>query len=223
MSLRIFAIAGIVLAGAAGLQIVAVSEVAFALIASPAQAANHDEPEADHGEDHAELAPDLADAAAEPETASPAPSYQERIGASADEYSILISLQQRRRELEQWETELETRAQLVDAAEMRVEERLEEIKSVRAEVELLLGQLDEAEEARIQSLVSTYEKMKSDSAARILAETDSDTMMLVVTRMKEANLADILADMPTAQAKRVTELLAARADPRVRPEPESGT
>src|SRR5690606_21096954 len=87
-----------------------------------------------------------------------------------------------------------------------------ELHGVREEIRGLLGQLDEQEEARIASLVTTYEKMKAADAARILSGMDEDTALLVLSRLKAANLGNILGDMETAIAARFTQMLAARAN-----------
>src|SRR5690606_5030780 len=132
----------------------------------------------------------------------------EQIGASADEYRILISLQQRRRELEQWQAEIETRAQTVEAAEARVEERLAELRGVREEIGALLGELDAQEETRVASLVTTYERMEAKDAARILAALETETSLLVMSRMRQQSLAGVLGEMSTEDARRITEMLA---------------
>jgi flagellar motility protein MotE (MotC chaperone) len=216
MNFRLFATAAIFLAGAAGLQAIETGGGLFALLAAPADAAEPEEPvqEAPAGQmAGGEPAGEAAAPLPTPEgDAAAAPSFSEKIGASAEEYRILISLQERRQELEAWEAEIDTRAQLVDSAEARVEERLAELHSVRAQIEDLLGQLDAQEQGRIDSLVSTYEKMKAADAARILAGLDDRMALLVVSRMKEANLAAVLGDMTTEDARRITGMLAARAD-----------
>ncbi len=220
MNPRLFAAAAVVLAGAGGLNAVNLGGGVAALLAAPAHAADT----AGAAEDFA--APDDFMAAGPlPAPEGPADSsFSERIGASADEYRILISLQQRRRELEAWEAEIDTRAQLVAAAEQRMEERLTELRGVRTEIDDLLGQLDEQEETRIASLVSTYQRMKAKDAARVLAALDDRTAMMVLSRMRDANLAAVLGEMNTADAMRMTEMLARRADLRavVGPAPESG-
>ncbi len=214
--LRIFAVSAVLLGGAGSLHALEVGSGLAALLAAPAAAAETEEDAAGAGgEAHDEtLAEAETDILPAPEGDGPAAgnSFPEKIGASPDEYRILISLQERRRELEAWETDIETRAQLVAAAEQRVQERLAELKGVQAEIEALLDQVGEQEETRIGALVATYEKMKSKDAARILAGLDDPTAMLVVARMKETNLAAVLGAMPTDDATRITEMLAQRAD-----------
>jgi flagellar motility protein MotE (MotC chaperone) len=54
--------------------------------------------------------------------------------------------------------------------------------------------------------------MKAADAARILSGLDDQTALLVLSRLKAANLGNILGDMQTADAARFTEMLAARAN-----------
>lgn len=197
MRSRLFAAAAVILGGAALLQTIEFGGGLAGLLAAPAAAAEGEDAE--------------AQSAAQAELDN-ALSFPEQIGASADEYRILISLQQRRRELEQWEAEIETRAQTVEAAEARVEERLAELRGVREEIGALLGELDAQEETRVASLVTTYERMEAKDAARILAALETETSLLVMSRMRQQSLAGVLGEMSTEDARRITEMLAARAD-----------
>ncbi|MGE3866997.1 MAG: hypothetical protein AB7G04_08785, partial [Hyphomonadaceae bacterium] len=88
------------------------------------------------------LAPAPASTVAAPAASSAqcaAPSFAEQAGLSATEVEVLQSLGARRTALDQRETEMSTQAQLLVAAEKRVEERLNELKRVQGEVEGMLG------------------------------------------------------------------------------------
>jgi len=217
MNGRLFAIAALCLAGMGALNALSAGDALVSLLAAPATAAPSDEGEsAAAAVEDAETAED-AEPAAEPaaQTAAaescPSPTFADEIGASAEEFRVLSSLQSRRREIESMEAEAETRIQLAAAAEKRVEERIAELKEVESGVRALLGRLDEAEEQRLSGLVVMYEKMKAKDAARILAALEPETALLVATRMKESTLASVIGDMPTGDAKRLTEAMAEHA------------
>lgn len=225
MSGRFFAIAALSLTGLAALNALSAGDALYSVLAAPAEAAESAEDPEEETVAEADVTeatdgePDMAEAdgdeVMEAAASCPSPSFAEEIGASPEEFRVLSSLQARRREIDKMESEAETRIQLAAAAEQRVDERIAELKTVQAEVQGLLGQLDEAEEERMAGLVTMYEKMKSKDAARILSALEPETALLVVARMKDSTLASVLGDMETADAKRLTEMIAENA--RIKP------
>jgi flagellar motility protein MotE (MotC chaperone) len=126
------------------------------------------------------------------------------------EIELLQSLNGRRKEIEKREREFELREKTLAAAERSLVERIDELRHLKAEVEGLLNQYDEDQEARLRSLVKIYENMKPKDAARILASLQGDILLDVIERMREAKAAPILAQLDPAKAQRVTVELAER-------------
>lgn len=79
---------------------------------------------------------------------------------------------------------------------------------MKAEVEGLLRQYNEKEDAKIRSLVKIYESMKPKDAAKIFEELDMNILLQVVDKMKEPKSALILAKMDSNKAKELTVLFA---------------
>jgi len=209
MNGRIFAIAALSLAGFAALNLISVGDRALAFVASAAP----DDQEVETEPAEAE-APEESGAPGEAAQAEPEPAvcesneFLDDMGASAQEFQVLSSLQQRRREIEAMESEAETRVQLAAAAEARVEERIAELKAVEGEIKALLGQLDEAEEERVVALVTMYEKMDAKDAAPRLAALSPGTALMILSRMKDSNKAEVIGEMEIDDATRLTEALA---------------
>ncbi len=134
------------------------------------------------------------------------------MGLSREEIQVLESLSERRSALEERERELATRERLIEAVERRTEERIEELRSLQAQIEDLLIQRDEDEEAQMASLVGVYETMRAKDAARIFERLDTEILVDVTSRMREARIAPILAEMDPAAAQDLTVLLATRLD-----------
>jgi flagellar motility protein MotE (MotC chaperone) len=126
------------------------------------------------------------------------------------EIETLEDLAARREELDRRERELETRDALLQAAEKRIDEKVAELKALKAQIERLVAQYDEEEQAKLQSLVKIYESMKPKDAARIFGELEMDILLDVVERMREQKAAPILARMDPTKAKTVTAELAQR-------------
>lgn len=158
----------------------------------------------------------------EPETPPPAPEEQTDAAPDIDwrdatdndiEYSsvqmkLFEDLSKRRTELEEREKELATREALLQAAEKNLEQKYKELSDLKAEVQDILQEQDEAEKARITSLVKIYEGMKAKDAARIFDSLDMDVLLGVLGKMSERKSAPIIAAMNPERARSVTIMLA---------------
>jgi flagellar motility protein MotE (MotC chaperone) len=126
------------------------------------------------------------------------------------EIDLLANLAQRRDQIEQRAREVDLRESLLAAAEKRLDERIAEIKKLEGSIKQIVQQYDKQEEQNLQGLVKVYENMKPKDAARIFEKLDSNVLLGVVERMKEAKLATVLAEMNPATAQDLTVRLATR-------------
>ncbi len=193
-----------------------VMEVAQAEAAAPSQAGLTD-PQA--VEMPQEAAPPAEEAAQNPE-APPAVIDQSPEGEdwqdandsdltySGIKMELFEDLSARRKELEQKEQQLATREALIKAAERELDQKYQELSALREQIEKLLVEQSEEEQASIQSLVKIYEGMKPKEAARIFDTLDLDVLVSVLSRMSERRLSPILAAMNPERARTVTILLA---------------
>ena len=200
-----------------------IAEAASEMAPTPAEAATDATgPEAD-GEGETGIGTADLEAAPAPATASasgassaaltcpPTVDFEAEAGISQYEIQVLRSLSERREALDARERELDTRENMILAAEDRLDEQIAELTSLEDGVRDLLGQLGEAEEARMAGLVKVYESMKPKDAARIFETLDDDILFSVVSRMKPAVLAEVMANMSSQRARDVTRMLAERA------------
>ena len=131
-------------------------------------------------------------------------------GLSPAELQVIQSLGARRGELDEREQGLDTQLALIQAAEAKVDARIATMNSLKTDMQGLLGQLDDKQQAEVDRLVKVYEAMKpADSAARFVLLTD-DVRLPIAAKMKERVLSAMIAKMPPTEAKRLTESLAAR-------------
>ncbi|WP_394692264.1 MotE family protein [Hyphobacterium sp.] len=138
--------------------------------------------------------------------------FASRVGLSPSQRDVLTSLSERRNELDGRARELDTREQLLEAAEIRIDERITELRTLRDDIETLLGTLDEEEEAEIVRLVSIYNNMEVDAAAERLAALDPQTQVQIVTRMAARKAGEIMGEMDVRDAAVLTALIAARRE-----------
>jgi flagellar motility protein MotE (MotC chaperone) len=130
--------------------------------------------------------------------------------ASASEVDVVNSLSKRRRELDKRETQLTTQANMITAAEQRVDAKITQLKQLQAQITQLLGQRDEVQKAQVAALVKTYSTMKPKDAARIFNDLPDDVLVPVARDMKSDQLALVLASMSPDNAKTLTIKLANR-------------
>jgi flagellar motility protein MotE (MotC chaperone) len=128
------------------------------------------------------------------------------------EIEILEQLAVRRKALDTREQDLERRSDLLRAAEARLDQKLTEMKDLKAALEGLVKANDEQRQAKLRSLVKIYENMKPKDAARIFEELDMDTLLPVAERMNERKLAPVMAEMNPTKAKDITRKLAERRE-----------
>ena len=131
-------------------------------------------------------------------------------GLSETEVAMLQSLADRRAELDARDRALDQRAALLAVAEQRIDEKLEELRTLRSELEGLLDVVDEQQESHMASLVRIYENMRPGDAAAIFNGLDMDVLLEVLQRMSERKTAPILAAMEPERAREVTAELALR-------------
>jgi flagellar motility protein MotE (MotC chaperone) len=163
-------------------------------------------------------APPAAAEAAKTSTAAPvcAPNAAElakEAGLSPAELHVLQSLQARRGQLDQREQAMQTELALLAAAEGKVDSKIKAFNELKAQVQGLMGEADQKQEAEVTRLVKVYSDMKDKDAAAVMVQLDDKVRVPVAAGMKEKILAAILAKMPPAEAKKLTEKLASRYTP----------
>jgi flagellar motility protein MotE (MotC chaperone) len=129
---------------------------------------------------------------------------------SAAERAILERLTERRQELEQRARELDVRETLLLEAEKRIETRTNELKDIEARIGVAAEKKEEADKARLKSLVTMYESMKAKDAARIFDRLEIKLATEVANQINPRRMSDILAQMAPEAAERLTVELANR-------------
>ncbi|MDB5735487.1 MAG: MgtE intracellular region [Alphaproteobacteria bacterium] len=147
-------------------------------------------------------------------TADPQPAHEDFAGgeddqiASASEVDVINALGKRRKELDAREGQLFIQANMIAAAEKRVDAKISQLKTLQAQIAALLVQRDDAQKAQVASLVKTYSTMKPKDAARIFNNLPDDVLVPVAHDMKSDVLALVLANMNADNAKSLTVKLA---------------
>ncbi len=131
-------------------------------------------------------------------------------GLSPAELQQLQNLGARRTQLDQREQDLSTQLALLAAAEAKVDAKMKALTGLRTDVKALLDQANGREAAEVDRLVKVYEGMKPKDAAARMAILDDSVRLPIAAKMKERSLSAIVGQMPTSEAKKLTESLAKR-------------
>jgi flagellar motility protein MotE (MotC chaperone) len=148
--------------------------------------------------------------APKPVCAPTAAELAKQAGLSPAELQVLQSLGARRGQLDARESDLNTQLALMAAAEAKVDAKIKAMNALKGEIQGLLTQTDAKQAAETDRLVKVFEGMKAKDAAPRLAALDDSVRIPIAAKMKERSLSAIMAQMPAAQAKDLTEKLARR-------------
>lgn len=144
--------------------------------------------------------------------AIPVEELARQAGLSPAELRILQNLSERRGELDARDVDFDTQLPLLIAAEAKAQERIDELTALRTEIQGLLGQVSEREQAEVDRLVQVYQAMRPRDAAPVFATLSDDVRLPVAAAMRPRALAAIMAEMEPAAARILTQRLAARFD-----------
>ena len=126
------------------------------------------------------------------------------------EIQLLEKIAKQKQDLDARETDIATREALLQANEEKLNQKAQELATLKTQIEGLLKDSQAQQDAQTKSLVAVYEKMKPKDAARIFNDLDPKTLMNIAGAMKETKLSPILAAMDATKAQMVTIKLAAR-------------
>jgi flagellar motility protein MotE (MotC chaperone) len=143
----------------------------------------------------------------------PTPNFAEMAGLSQSEVQVLQALGARRQELDARAATMDTQGELMSAAEHRLDDRITQLRQLETQVNTLLGQLDQAQATRINNLVDVYQRMRAKDAALVFDGLDDGVLVQVASRMRQANLAEVMGKMDPVRARRLTQMLAEMSRP----------
>jgi len=182
-----------------------------------AEADKSDDPSESYAVDPALLAADAGASASDAAAIAPAPicatsldQLAKDAGMPVSELQVLQSLAQRRTQLDQREAQLNSRGQLIDAADAKLDARIQQLSDLKTQIQVLLDQANKVGDDDTNRLVAVYSAMKPKDAAAVMASMSDEVRLPIAAKMKDRALAAILGAMQPEQAKDLTEKLATR-------------
>lgn len=140
------------------------------------------------------------------ETPAPAP----HIEPAPEVGSLLASIQERQKQLEQREVEVSERFILLAEIEKRVLEQISVLEDAERKLARTLAIADGATETDLSRLTIVYEKMKPTVAAKIFETMEMSFAAGFLSRMKPEAAAGIMSEMPAEFAYSVSVVMAGR-------------
>ena len=141
---------------------------------------------------------------------APAVSTFDPLTLTKAEIDVLRQLAKRRDELDARAKALDDREVLLNATGQKIAVEAKQMQEMKAGYEQAKTARDDAAEANLRRLVTIYESMKPEEAARIFETMEGAVLLDVVTRMGERRLAPVLAQMSPAKAQALTIAMANR-------------
>jgi flagellar motility protein MotE (MotC chaperone) len=132
----------------------------------------------------------------------------------SSETLVLQTLAERRKALETREADIANRERLLQAAEQRLQARIDELKSLETQLGGAPSELAQEDDEKIKGLVSMYEAMKPKAAARVFDGLDMGVLIAVSRAMSPRKMSAIMAVMDPDKAGLLTTALAGSQAPR---------
>ncbi|MDW8343284.1 MAG: hypothetical protein RMM51_02195, partial [Verrucomicrobiae bacterium] len=127
----------------------------------------------------------------------------------ADLQSRREALDQRERELTDWETRLRAEREELQSVLRQIDQKRSEIEKRHADFEQALLRVREEEVANLKRLAKLYAAMAPETAVAMLTELKDDDIVKILAQMKDAQVVTILetlAGQGGAQARRAAHL-----------------
>lgn len=155
----------------------------------------------------AESAKPAAPAAPEAKPAE-APKVEAPAALTASDLDHLQKLNDRKRELDAREEELNRMEGELVVQKEELDKRLKELEEMRSKISGILEDRVKVDSEKVDTLVQMYSNMKAPQAAAVFETMDEDLAVEILGRMKKKNAADIMNLLKPAKAQVLSEMFA---------------
>jgi flagellar motility protein MotE (MotC chaperone) len=165
------------------------------------------------GEAYAE-APKAAPEKKEPKDAKPAEGKEEATAPAAapaltaSDLDHLQKLNDRKKELDAREEELNRMETELAVQKQELDKRLKELEEMRTKISGILEDRVKVDAEKVDTLVQMYSNMKAPQAAKVFETMDEDLAVEILGRMKKKNAADIMNLLKPEKAQVLSEMFA---------------
>lgn len=162
-----------------------------------------------------ETSSDAATNAAETEKEAYVPDRSALVGRlpTEEELELISQLRDRRLVLDRRAQQLDLREKLLAGTEKRISDKIGQLEQLEMQIKGHLRLFEQREAEQLDAIVKVYETMKPKEAAPRFEALGLQTQLDIVTRMKPAKVAAIMAKMTPQSASTLTTELATLAQP----------
>jgi len=121
------------------------------------------------------------------------------------ERQILLSLMERKRQLDERDTLLNQREEQLRALRDNIQQQVAELKRLQADIEASMEAKKTQDAENLQKVVNLYNGMDPKRAAEKLAQLEPKVAVQIMMGMNQRKAAQLLAELPVDKAKRITE------------------
>lgn len=124
--------------------------------------------------------------------------------------SLLTAIQEREQQLDQRETRLANREQVLRVSRIRIDEELRRLQEMEEKLNATIARANNAAEQDIDRVTSVYENMKAANAAQLFQEMDDSFAAGFLMRMRPDAAAGIMANLTPDKAYAISIMMASR-------------
>ena len=127
------------------------------------------------------------------------------------ERQILLSLMERKRQLDERDTLLNQREEQLRALRDNIQQQVAELKKLQSEIEASMEAKKAQDAENLQKVVNLYNGMEPAKAADKLGRLEPKVAVQILMGMNQRKAAQLLQELPADNAKRITESIVAKA------------
>ena len=146
---------------------------------------------------------------AKPESA-PDERPQER-ALTDNERQILLSLMERKRQLDERETSLDQREEQLRALRDNIQHQIAELRKIQQEIETGMDAKKALDAENLQKVVGLYDGMDPKKSAQKFQTLDPKVAVQILMAMNQRKAAQLLEELPPQKAKEITEAIVRKA------------
>ncbi len=126
---------------------------------------------------------------------------------SNDELSFFNKLNDRKKELDLREADLNKLEEELQKQKTELDEKIKRLESMRGDISKTLKTRVAVDQEKVDKLVQFYSTMKPPQAAKVIESLNEDLAVEVMDKMKKKNAAEIMNALDPKKARRLSELL----------------
>ena len=130
-----------------------------------------------------------------------------------NERQILLSLMDRKRQLDERETSLNQREEQLRQLRDNIQHQISELRKIQQEIETGMDAKKSLDAENLNKVVGLYDGMDPKKSAQKFQTLDPKVAVQILMAMNQRKAAQLLEELPPAKAKEITEAIVRKAPP----------